>query len=1048
MDIKRRILPAVVAAAGIDTDKDPKILSDANIRVQDISFRRAGAMSKRWGWDETSQGFPADAYMASYKDRAIVWGENLRVWDGDAFDDTGETISPADAEVLRIEALGNTIVLQHGMAELGSIRVICWVGSDDDGIQHYVATYDTDTGLLIERYEVEDAFSLSMIWPIATTTDLLYFYCDSDGALKRGTVNTTTGAVAAATIIDSSWPTVATTPVSRDFDHAYIGGSGDYVALAWISDKGIHDGCAVCGTLTGEGTVEGYAVQELEDGKTAGVFKYGTGVAAFSYYDSYNSGTEFYIGVRLIDGDCSDHMSELVIKYWTDANQYPNFPLTGVAGGEYGGAVAGTGHLYYEWSNDGNSYPRWGNSVRRTRFEYDGSSSGYIDSPDSLWLQGVHMAARPWRISDTRHAMVVCPAIATPGDQDQLTYILAEEAIATSDMIFPARWLLGEATPLAPGWTTQRSWENSVVRRMCLASYHANDTQGLSLTDLCSDFGSQWRTAIETLDHLVFPGSVSLVWTGQELVEQGFLMYPHRIDSEQVAGAGLDVPSTYGYVATYERYDSRGNLWQSAPSPVLTHVTNTGYAQAAVYIPPLAITTDDAVQAVLWRTEGYGTVYRRAGSTANDPTAAYLVITDSLSDDSLSDEQLLYTQPPGDVLEDIAPPPTRVAAVHQNRLFVVNREQNATEIQYSKAFEHGHGIRHSDFLTIDVSAHGGEITALRSYLDRLIIFKRDSVWQCYGTGRSATGTGQGYTEPSLVHPSIGCVDQKTIIETPQGLMFLASDGRIWLLDRSLQMSSVGDGVAHWTLTAGRDVRKAAAVPEQDEAVWMSSDGSGLVFNWKYGLWSTWSGMTAIDGTVAKPRPAAGPGEPGGDPVLWWRCVDSCVRRMTPGVFVRKEDGIQTGDPLPSLMETGWFAFAGISGFKRIKRIIITGQMPTDASIIVRIAYDYDPNWIDEQTFDADSNLLAFGVEQTFNLRSSRDPDETDQACVFEVAGSRQKCSAIRLQISDADISSSNSDFVVSGCGFELSAIAFEVGIKEGPGLRTGLRSETRRTPGD
>jgi hypothetical protein len=909
------------------------------------------------------------------------------------------------------------------MAELGNIRVVVWIGSSVTlGFSHKIATYKIDSGLLVASGSMGLVYSLSLISVIATNTSLMYFFVDTDGDLRSGLIDDQ-GNIGTQTKINVGvWPKVKSPVLSKVFDVCSFN-QGNNIVISWIGDGGISDGYAIWGTMDSNGIPDGYNWRSAESCLNTGVFdlKNYDGQYGLVWQDSQSSGTDFYLFAIFGDAYASPSSSTMTLWNWTDTN-------VGIASLPMGvQRSADSFWVYFNVLDRNYTYPEYGAYVRRNWFDLSENVGPCLE-----FHEGVTIAIRPWvdRDSVDRHMMGVVPYMATPGDQAQISFHIVGD-LGVNRPRPMAKFSTGSAFGGWPSRVTDTTQEGTLIYRTVVAELYPDDVMGMAIVDMTVPTNNN-MTAVETLNHLVFPGSVSYMWDGQVLVEQGFLQWPYRLKVTQKSGTGLDVPSTYGYVATYEWYDSKGNRWQSAPSLVQTHKTNTGFGQTYVRVPPLTMQEPYKlnIDVVLWRTDGYGTEYRRVDSIPNQQFAAYVQFTDNLSDSSLASRELLYTQPPGDILEDVAPPPTRVACVHQNRLFVVNREKDDIEIQYSKELQYNNGIRHSDFLTISVPSQDGEITAMATFMDRLIIFKHDSIWYSFGNGLTAAGSGSGYTAPQLLHPSIGCSNQKTIAEIPSGLMFLGSNNKIHIINRSMQVATIGDPVSYHTQR--HPPVSSVAIPSTNEVMFLSAiPTSTCIYNWEYNMWSVWAEWSGSDCTVAKKRPLALSGETGGDDVAWMVRGDGKVLHQMPGQFGHWLAGVYTSIPSQVLIETGWFSFASIGGFQRLRRIIITGQMPTPHKLGVRIAYNFEPSWVDNLQLNVDGYYdMSFGYEQFID---GTDRSATiDMGYTLEFTGSRQKCTAVKLQLYDIDPEPANGSFVTVDCGFELSAITFEVGTKKGP----------------
>jgi hypothetical protein len=112
-------------------------------------------------------------------------------------------------------------------------------------------------------------------------------------------------------------------------------------------------------------------------------------------------------------------------------------------------------------------------------------------------------------------------------------------------------------------------------------------------------------------------------------------------------------------------------------------------------------------------------------------------------------------------------------------------------------------------------------------------------------------------------------------------------------------------------------------------------------------------------------------------------------------------GLIAANNYSSRMTTGWINPSQIGGFSRVFRFIIGGYTNAAHTLRVRIAYDHDPAFVDNFTFDTTS-LAQFGYGEYFNAASAV---PGFNAFNIKVYPSRQRCTAIRLEISGEPIGS-------------------------------------------
>jgi hypothetical protein len=493
------------------------------------------------------------------------------------------------------------------------------------------------------------------------------------------------------------------------------------------------------------------------------------------------------------------------------------------------------------------------------------------------------------------------------------------------------------------------------------------------------------QRATETAAAALLPSSVPWQFDGQRVFEQGFLQYPDGPEVTVTAGGSLgDGGSsyTYSYVAVYAHADAQGNRHRSAIGPPATVIIDATQRSTLVNVPTLQLTQRTNVVIELYRTEADGAAYYKIAERLNTKANLFLSFTDTAADTTLEDKEQLYTiGVPPITLENIQPPPHRVQCIYQDRHVVVDREREEYLLRYSKPFVRGQGLEHSDALQIQCNSDGGRITALAVLADKLIVFKRDRIYATQGQGKNNLGQGQGYASPWLVSPAYGAVSAQSVALIPDGLIFQGVDG-FCLLDQSLQVRRVGDGVRYYTQEAGLTITSASVVADRGYVVFTTDTGPALVYSYAFAQWSVFTDHASTDAVVA-----------GG--VL--------CRRKTGAAEAWTEDRGGFGDGSARVcmaVETGWISPAGLLTWQRIRRAFVVGQFISSSRLIISVAYDFDPTWYATESRDTDAEIGRY-FDLTAYYRAALGGDYANRGPVVQVDLPRQKCSAIRFRIEDA-----------------------------------------------
>jgi len=176
-----------------------------------------------------------------------------------------------------------------------------------------------------------------------------------------------------------------------------------------------------------------------------------------------------------------------------------------------------------------------------------------------------------------------------------------------------------------------------------------------------------------------------------------------------------------------------------------------------VNLSDIPIGEADTTARILYRTEAGGSVFYRLARIGDNTTTTY---TDNTPDADLgtdTEETLFGT-----------PPKANIILLHKNFIFMAGDENYPSRLYFSKQDEPE--IFPATYYW-DISPNDGDrITGLASYLGNLYIFKENSIYPLYGND---TTDFQVARAPLA---RIGTVSHRSIVQTPQGLIFLHTTG--------------------------------------------------------------------------------------------------------------------------------------------------------------------------------------------------------------------------------------------------------------------------------
>jgi hypothetical protein len=573
-----------------------------------------------------------------------------------------------------------------------------------------------------------------------------------------------------------------------------------------------------------------------------------------------------------------------------------------------------------------------------------------------------------------------------------------------------------KVAPLSGGGLTARvvipqfnEIETGIFQWAYLQKSNANAVDGLivsqsGVTQGSIDFTSTGLITQEIGSNLLVCGGYLAEYDGANFTEHGFNMFPEACSLGQSAAAGSIANGTYLYSITYEWFDNFGQIHRSAPSVPTSITTTGGNNTVTATIPSLRVTAKSNVIVSVYRTTASGTVYYRISSftspTFNSTSADTVSFVDTFADASIIGNEILYTT--GGEVENISCPATNILTSFKNRAIAIPSE-NPYQWWYTKQVVPGFPAEFSDLFVGNIDELGGPVTAIGALDDKLILFKESVKFYVYGDGPAPSGANNTFSEPDRVTSDGGCVNQRSIVSTPMGLMYQSLKG-IYLLDRSLTDQYIGDKVEEYTASAS--VTSAVLVANVNQVRFTISTGEILVYDYYVKQWYVFTNLAPVDAVNSN--------------------AQYCLVKDS-GQVLRESADLYTdaGAFIQQKIKTAWINLANVQGFQRVYKILLLGEYKSPHRLRVQIAKDFNPNPVQEVYITASGS----GFE-TENWGDDATWGSVDYwggewpAYQFRIFLEQQKCESIQITIEE----SQSSDF---GQGFALSNIGLEFGIKQG-----------------
>lgn len=502
---------------------------------------------------------------------------------------------------------------------------------------------------------------------------------------------------------------------------------------------------------------------------------------------------------------------------------------------------------------------------------------------------------------------------------------------------------------------------------------------------------------------LIVNGGTLMMYDGTQFVEQGFLYYPEDLTITDSGATGAYTNGAYSFQVIFEWSDAQGNIYQSTPSSIVTHTVNggSGSSNLIVACSGLTLTQKTNVNVVLYRTPLNTTTapLQRDQAIANSVTSPNFSTTITSTVEPPTGDNIYTT---GGVVGNDSPPATKAIALYRNRVVAVPCEQGSS-FWYSDSLEPGVAVNFSLSFTWNIDPRGGDIVGLIQMDDKLLLGKASTWFFMNGAGPASTGDGNDFTDAQLLPVDCGVINPKSLLLLPMGVFFKAQKG-LYVLDRSLQAQYIGADVEQYN-----SANITSALLLQDGRTARFSTDGGVILNYNYYLnqWHFIPGPSPIDAVLFQG-------------VYAYLNSDATVTQQVLTSFS------DSGNPIKMRLQTGWLSFAGLQGYQRVYRLFILGDYISADQMVVKVAYDFNPDPVQVTTVNLTN---TYAPTSTWGSSATWGSDSFWGGSTFPPMQARidllrQKCQSIQITIED-------SQSYDSGEGFEVSGLAFEVGLERG-----------------
>jgi hypothetical protein len=467
--------------------------------------------------------------------------------------------------------------------------------------------------------------------------------------------------------------------------------------------------------------------------------------------------------------------------------------------------------------------------------------------------------------------------------------------------------------------------------------------------------------------------------------------------TDQAVSSNLTA-GTYTATVLYAIIDSHGSIQRSSPSDVQSVAITAGHGLRFGAVPSLRVanTATARVFVEYYMSDPDQDTLSLVRRVANDPTADTIANQDitALPRDGA---EILYTS--GGALEHISAPPCTWTASWRNRILLGGTDSPGAEVWPSFELASGFGPAWNESLKFLVpDGSGKDVAGCALDYNYFVIFKADTVWLISGAGPDPLGVGSYANTLQQVSEAPGCSNPRSVVQTTIGVMYQATNGEIWLINRGGGAQRIGNG---WDDHKSATVTAAVLFPQLELALFFTDSSKALV--WDYG------NPLPDEGTIGQSYvwnlPAAAVAAAVSGSSLYYADSTGVVRAYSASTF--SDDGVAILRKLKFPL-----VLAGMRGYARLYRGQVVGQFVDQVGLKVTLdAYAGAAG-------ETSSSTQAFGPRTV-----------TGGPYLFEF-----RPNAGRVAVFDVTLEDTGSDLHE---GASWDGLALEVGIKQGlPRLNT------------
>lgn len=1037
----------VTFAGGLNTKADSKTVAAGQLLVaENVVFRRQTSLQKRYGYVGLSNAVDGRASPVTdsialgvrAENGSTLFGEELlqftpnrcysRQTGADQLTDAGAVYSVVGSDRPLIRT--GTHQTAPDFAALNGATVAAW---EDSRGGVWWAVID-DSGRQLKPPTQADAAGISPRCVAVGANLHVYYVVPVNGTIMVIVVNPSApGAAVAPAVLVSDLDTTAprydacaTTRTGSPAAIVWFQGGGTNMRLGYVDQSGV-----IGSPLIGHPSVFTLLSSRAASSPVALTYGFVNGADGDFLVLAYIHSTNFGNTVFLSGGSLVLPISEI-----DELALYPStnvmrcavtLVMVGDPSGPEGSAIQTAYALWEETASEPSQ-----RFVAMSSFDILSNTGQLLPS-----IRSVGLAARAFTMGSEAFATFVHDTAFFN------TYVMLRvTGIATDGIITVGRLAASSAGAAPPRQHLPSAHTDGQVVRVALPVRERVDSPGQNVfretgIELFTlDFGDPHGHQTCQLGRgLYMAGACPQHYDGSIWNEMGFHFGPELVTatpSINVAGA-LTSNTTYEYVVWYEWVDAQGEVHRG-PTSIGTLVTmGVADTQVTLTMPTYRVTNKPNVRICVARSQAAqtGNTAQKFRVTSLDPntsgqpngyvlsslTVDSVTFIDRMADTDVRVQEELYTD--GGVLSNDPTPIGSVIARSKRRLIATD-PSDGTLYRFSQPIADGFAVEWPPDLQGSCDPFGGNITAISTQDDRVILFKESAIFVFSGDGPSTSGdtAAGGFTLPQLVTSDVGCTEPSSIVLTPNGHMFQTTKG-IYQLGRDGSIAYVGAPVEAFN---SQRIVRAQVMPDRTQVVFVTNAGSTLLYDYLFNQWSTFTNHEGLDAAVV-------------DNTLHYLRLDGTVYRETIGAYT--DNGLKIN---MRIVTAPLHMTPQLQGFQRFWYAHVLGTWVSPHQLGVSYRTDYSDQWTTTYWLDATGATDAAGWITGANAQTiGVDPiTGTSYGSGNYGAGPyggvapgtyqfrvdlNEKGQAIQFQFEDFQASS------VDGASFELTELLITGGIK-------------------